>query len=533
MYQVSEAPAGIRDVINPRRGAVRTIPEMGWKDYLSAKDQLFTQFGLEDYVGCITGEMYSRPVPHVFRTSEIAPVTKLFAEEAPELYARIIPLLKAPIQTFNPDSRVGWPWFDHPDDKKARLMPAFASLEERGARETLDGSFIIMNIRLQPEPKTKVRDMMFIDDNGSVYSKKVDEKARTIEVGDLGELIAARTRLVFNMPYPNLYKQVLDTAIHNVLLSFPAFHHNMYSATGVLPVRGSILALDVKHFERHTAGVVRLRAELLGGLYADIVREFTDAPFLVPSDTRKKAWLIWPDREGGWSDQFASGDSAVAPSQKELFACLLKRFAREGLGVSAVQALDWVLQGGDERVTIRNYGDDNFFSGDPGALKELFSYLEDYLHVEEEDPPRFLGFYWVDGAFRLGKSSYLLKTWLNERKPGPPFREYPWFGWAEKRKIYAQYGTPDIAGAVFGYEDEVLAAHGLPWSLVLRNAAIEAQMLYMRAQAHRQPFWLLEKDYLLTAEEKIATGKYGYLTPGETGPMMARLLGSSWRSKLS
>jgi hypothetical protein len=288
----------------------------------------------------------------------------------------------------------------------------------------------------------------------------------------------------------------------------------------------------VKHFERHTASIARARASLIGGLYGDIVAEFTKAAFLCPSDTWKTAHFLWPDRDAGWSDQFASGDSAVAPLQKEIFACLYMEIAERLLRIPKNASLDWVLQGGDERFTIRNYGDDNSLNGDPGLLKEAFSFLKDYLEVEEEVPPKFLGFLWTENGWRLGVESYLTKTYLNERAPYTPFRKYPLFGWVEKRAIYSRYGVAQLEGEVFPMENHLLSANGHPWSEILVKAQKEALIAGSEAGTYSSPAWLLDKDYMMTADEKVASGMYEGLYPEETRTMIQHLLGKEWRAVL-
>jgi hypothetical protein len=242
--------------------------------------------------------------------------------------------------------------------------------------------------------------------------------------------------------------------------------------------------------------------------------------------------MLWPDRAGGWSDQFASGDSSVAPVQKEVFVALYQEFAETHLRIPASQSLAWVLQGGDARLTIRNYGDDNSLSGDQQVLSACFDFLRGYLEVEEEQPPKFLGFLWTDNRWRLGVESYLSKTYLNERKPGPPFRRFPYFGWTEKRKVYAEYGVAELEGAIFPRENLELEAAGLPWSKVQVKAAEEAFKAMGENGALISPSWLLDKDYLMTAEEKIESGLYEGMFPGETAPMIMHLLGPQWRKKI-
>lgn len=532
MYITSPAPKELREVVNPRRGAIRTVPGLGWKSFLQLKDELFGKFGLDGYQGCVTGEMLSRPVPHVFKVSETAALTELYEKRAPAVFSLILRRITPPLQPLNKQSRLGFPWFDRPESKRARLLPFFERILGGELEALMQGCFIIMNVRLQPEPKSKEREMAFVNDAGSVSIRKVTEKERTRPVGDLGDLVMARTRLVFNLPWPNLFKQVLDTAIHNVLLSFPVFHHNLYSKTGYLPLQPHVRALDVKHFERHTATLARARGALLGGLYSQISSTFAAAPFLCPSDSWKSTHLLWPDRANGWSDQFASGDSAVAPVQKEVFLCLYSAFAEQELGVPPGRSMEWVLAGGDSRLTIHNYGDDNLLSGDPAAVQAAFDFLGEYLHVEEEEPAKFLGFLATKEGFRLGKQSYLLKTWLNERAPYSAFRKYPMYGWVEKRKVYDEYGEADIRGEVFPFENALLGSAGLPWSDILVHAQREAMALATRSAAYRNPSWLLGKDYMMTAEEKIATGMYEGLYPGETKRYIQGLLGPDWRKLL-
>jgi hypothetical protein len=532
MYITRPAGSEFRSLINPRRGSIKSVPLLSWTAAENQADTLFERFGLEQYVGCTTAEMRRRPVPHVFKLEHTKALTDLYVSRGPEVLARILHQIKPPLQPLNKVSRLGWPFFSHPDSKRATLLPAFQKLEEEGAKAALDGCFIILNVRLQAESVKKKRTMMFVRDDGTVYEDDVLQEDRKVETGSGRTRVGSRTRLVFNMPYANLYKQVLDTAIHSVLLSYPAFHHNMYSATGTLPVQGDILFFDVKHFERHTAAIARARAQIIGGLYSDIVTEFTRAPFLCPTDTWKGAQFLWPDRAAGWSDQFASGDSAVAPLQKEVFACLYMEVAERVLGIERGNSLNWVLQGGDSRITIRNYGDDNSLSGDKGALREAFSLIKTFLEAEEEDPPKFLGFLWTTSGWRLGVESYITKTYLNERAPYTTFRKYPCFGWTEKRSVYRKYGVAALEGEVFPMENHLLAASGHPWSEVLINSQKESMLAGTEAGSYSTPNFLLDKDYLMTNEEKISSGLYEGLYPEETRDMIRRLLGTEWRAFL-
>lgn len=518
-------------IINPRRGPTLSVPWLDFQDQIKIQDQLFGQFGLDDLVGCTTAEMRSRPVPHVFEATKTKALTDLYVKWLPLIFARIIGELHPPTQVFNKTSRMGWPVFGRAQFKKEACLKFFQLVRD-GDFGFFENCFHTINVRLQAESRAKERDFLFIARDGLVYPRRIDEKARTFKSKKLGATrIASRTRLVFNLPVPNLYAQCFDTAVHNTLLKKASFHHNMYDPT-LAPFSGPTMFFDVKHFERATAGAVRARSALMGGKYGQIGDLFANAPFLCPSDDWKVAWLLWVDRESGWSDQFASGYSPVAPVQKEIFWALLAEFAVRTFGMSPDAALDWAAGGGDHRIRIKNYGDDNAYAGDEKALSDCFSFLKQYLDVELEDPPKFLGFlHRVDG-WKLGVRSYLEKTWLNERPPFSTFRKFPNYGWVLKRQIYKKFGVPELAKEVFPAEDDLLAAAGMPWSEVERAATLE-EATAKQFTALTLDSLVHDKDWLMTAEEKLKTGMFEGLTPDETAPIIKDLLSEEWLKRLA
>jgi hypothetical protein len=302
----------------------------------------------------------------------------------------------------------------------------------------------------------------------------------------------------------------------------------------ILPVKGEHLCLDVKHFERFTADAVRHRGmAVIGGVYGAITKLFAEIPFLVPTADWQDFFFIRPNRKEGWSDQFASGDSAVAPVQKEIFTALYAEYFTQTRSLSTDAAITLVLNGGDESLTIRNYGDDNSLSGDPGELSDVFSFLKQYLHVEVEDPPKFLGFEWRgDDGWQLPPSSYLLKTYLNERRPFSNFRRYPWLGWVLKRETYELLGDPVIAENIYPTENKLLEANGIPWSDIAEYAERERRASLM-TPGQLTPEWVLGKDYLMTAAQKLQTGQFIGFKPDRTAPIIKSLLSDEWRSKLT
>jgi len=284
--------------------------------------------------------------------------------------------------------------------------------------------------------------------------------------------------------------------------------------------------MDVKHFERHTASCVRARAQFLGGVYAKCGSISNKIPFAVPTDDWKQAVMIHVDRENGYSEQFGSGDSAVSPAQKEILMVLYASFAVTHFGMSRKAALHWVAAGGDHRLTIRNYGDDNSVDGDRKVVEDMVAYMAEYLTVEREVPEAFLGWqYHADKReWLLGRKSYILRGVYNERAPGTAFRTYPFLGWAEKRKVYAKRGEEIIRNEVFPYEDALIAKLGMPWSRVLQLAEEDREAMTLASRDFTNPLIVLEKDYALSAQEKIATGDFQGLAPEVTARWISKLL---------
>jgi hypothetical protein len=526
-----EQTKSLSKFVAPRRGAIASFPGLSVQSCTEIADQLFTQFNMQKYVGCVTAEPSKRPIPHVFPTSETRKLTDLYVRWAPSIFDRILSELTAPIQTFNKTSRLGWNSFEVLDNKLDRLDPVIAEcLRSDEVVEQYRPAFIIMNVRLQAEAADKEREFLFVKDDGTVYKETLGRKQRTVEVKGVGDRVSSRVRGVYNLPMLNLVKQTLDTAIHNVFLQHPAFHHDLFNGR-TLPVKGEHMCVDVKHFERHTAVLVRARAQLLGGLYAKIGRCFENIPYCCPTDTRDGFAFLYPDREKGFSEQFASGDSAVAPAQKEVFLALYAEYFVQTRHLDMRSAMDLVMRGGDDKLTIRNYGDDQSLSGDGAELKAVFAFLSEYLTVEVEDPPKFLGLAWELGKWVLTKESYLTKNYLNERRPFSNFRKYPFLGLVLKRAIFSKLGTPDHVTEVFPAEDRLLEQHGLPWSKVLQEAEVERVQAAARSGL-MDPNWVMGKDYLMTPEDKIKSGEFFGMMPSRTAPIIRRLLGTEWHKRI-
>jgi hypothetical protein len=209
-------------------------------------------------------------------------------------------------------------------------------------------------------------------------------------------------------------------------------------------------------------------------------------------------------------------------------------FFHTELGYPRTDCCNVVARGGDDRLTIRNYGDDNSIDGDEAVVKAFHAYIKQYLPVEIEDPPRFLGFQWYPefGKWMLPPTSYLTKVYNNERAPGSNFRKYPYLGWVEKRQVYSKIGHPSIRSEIFPYEDQLLNKLGLPWYDIVRRGDLDRKAAAQAGLDAVNTLALLGKDYAMTPKEQIAAGTHTGLSPEATRTIIPKLVGKHILSKL-
>lgn len=518
----AEHPKVLAEVVSKRRQVLSSVPNLDIARAHAVKTALFSKYNLREYIQQVSGEMHPRPIPHVSEEDEMQHrFRSAYVKYAPSLIREMVKVAEPPTQTYNKVSRVGWPFFNRPISKAEVAFFAFNQAEKDISY--LRDSFTITNVRLQPEPVDKVRNMQFVDDRGVVTDREVDLQARSVYVPQLGKDMACqRTRLIFNRAANNLALQPVDSMINNALSVFPVCKHNMFATEGSRPVRRYVLAFDVSHMERLTAALIEARTNLIGGPYMRQHNAMDAGGFCVRSATGKSWWHL-KRAVHGKIVQFGSGHSAVAPSQKEGLLCVFIALHVEHWGMSVQAAVQAVLSANTPWLHIMNYGDDNFLSAhDPAILKTAFDFIGKYLPIQVEDPPRFLGFEWTHNRkFVLTVKSYLLKTYLHERSPVGAFRKFPNFGWVEKRRTYLRHGNPTELVGVFDRENEELEKVGLPWKEVELKAEQEQ---HEASRFGLTPDALFGKDYLMTAEQLLATGGYDGIGPDVTGPFLRRVL---------
>lgn len=537
-YDIRRADQYFARLIPPRRMPFPTFSPI-WEGSVKAAslthdetyaltDDMLHFAGLDDYVGSSTFETAHptrkgwahRPITHYAHISEQQNLIDAYLASAAEMYKIILGNLEPCIQVYDKNSRVGAPIYKVLEHKLEALMPFFETLLT-GDLSLFDRPdvYTINNVRQQAEPKTKIREYIYVGPGGKPYLKKIGWADR---FDDEFKRHCSRLRLVFNYPLPNLLIQVVDTAIHKFFLRYPACSHNMAARIG-RPLPGFVLAMDVKHFERAIGCIMRHRHKFLGGLYAEITQRLLATPYLVPGDDGD-VYAARIRNDKGFVEQLGSGISAVAPVAKEVLMMLYALYLCKYQGLRFKEAFFTALGGGTEKLQIMNYGDDNLLFGDEDEVLRCFEFMKTFLTVEKEDPPKFLGhLYSPQDGFFLGRKSYVSNLYLAERGPKTRFRPYPFLGYTLRRHIFAEQGEAFIRNEIFDYEDRRLAERGYTPERIAEAAAQERQRVSAGSLDIAENR-ILEKEYLLSDEQKAQDVNYDILGKGITQKWIERLL---------
>lgn len=493
--------------ISSRQGIVSPIPNTEAIDVISYLDDKLSKSTycekFSKYYHTITAEPKKRPIPHIFQATEFDNIYELAKEWYPFWFNVIKKrLLLAEAVTYENRSRLGYPYFEHtkiPGDK-ARLVEEH--FKEYTSKDTLtEKPFTICNRRLQPEPYGKVREFLFINGEGVVYSESKPNYRLLFD-----DYYASRIRLVFNETFENLVKQVRDNQIHEVYLRSTVYHHDM---TKPKKLRKYVLFLDIKHFERCVGKLVRLRAKYLGNGYNKLQEHCSNAPYLVPDDEFKKCFLVEP--EDGYITQLGSGDSSVTGLGKEAPSIVFLSYIEKIVTTykNKERLIEEFLDNPQQfPILLLDYGDDMVVtSDDKELLYKFFEYLQIYLTAEIEEESKFLGYQYreKEDRFVLTILSFINNFYRPERAPYTAFRPYPMYGRRQRRLLYAEYGGPEI--------QEYLALDDEVFFHFYDKAAYEQEYLKEEAQVKSLPMNLiLEKEYLLTTEEKLTLPYYDRLS---------------------
>lgn len=491
--------------------ARRREPMTGWPGvsapvYQVLSDTVCEHTGNDEFVGLTMCEPKVRAAISVFKASEQQALVDVFTSYYPTLLKRLMTEVKLRPLRIEVGSKMGGPYYERRDDKVEILEREVFPKILAGELSFLDNQYTIVNIRLSAEKQSKIREVPIIRD-GVYQHVKITGQLRGTKLGS--GTFAARARPVYNPNVANNYKQVVDNSLHDVILGYAPFKHDMYKRKDTdFRLPGFILATDVKHFERCVGSLVAVRATFIGGKYNELQQLIASQPYLCSGDNYRHAYFVSP--VAGYLPQLASGDSCVAAIAKETLIVLYASYFAKKFRLTKEAAIDMALNGGDPKhCAFLNYGDDNLLYGHRKDVIECKEYLSQFLTIEIEDPAGLIGWEYnpTDGFF-LRDQSCTINFWKPERPPGPPFRPYFYLGFYLRYRTFRKYGSVRIK-EIEEKTWETMLDFGLDRKAIDTLATREAEIVGSKGLPLN---YVLGKNYMLTDAEKDALGSSKHIS---------------------
>lgn len=544
-FDVTELDHSFMTIVPKRMRPIRPYPGLTAHQADFIMQHLFDRFGFERFKGCWSFEMSKRAIPYVTTDARPLRVLEKFQRFIEPLLAIMLPNLTLYDQTYNKTSTLGYPIHANPNyalaaaEKRARaqIEPLVGepdqpiSDEERiellirakrsdlkrselfgifdqfraGDFSTMDNHMVTtLGRRNQHEDPLKERDVPFVSDSGVCYEETVDRRQYSEPMRALSDdvRVPMRTRIVNGPPVSNLYLQVVDTQIHSFLSSTPLCDSNIFAP---LPALQNVRSFDCKHYERDIGLLVDAWASTVGGIYERELLKLAHAPFVVPSDSWKKVFLLKPKLSKGQYLQLGSGLCVVSTLGKLANICVQIAYFVDVKKLATNDAIDATLRGHYDGLRRWAFGDDNRIAGNVDEGEQFIKWMGDHFNVVEDEVPQYLGALWSQNDQRsyLTLESFIVKYGLRERDyTAYPF---PYLGQIKRREKYKADGVRSIALEVQPFEEELYSMINIPWYNVVKNAAKEAQLaqkLGLKLTEHM----VLEKEYLASPKELLASG---------------------------
>jgi len=563
-FDVEELDHSFMSIIPKRLRAVRPYPGLTAHQADFIFQKVISRFGYSQFSVCWSYEMKKRAIPYVTTDERPMRVLRQFNRFIEPLLARMLPSLTLYEQTYNKTSTLGYPIHANPNyvqarvDKAARVSALTAYGEDPEAmsdderieaiirmrrsdkkRDVLfgifdqfeDGDFSSMDNHMvttlgrrdQHEDPAKLRETPFINDEGNCYEATIDRRNYSEPIRALSDdvRVPMRTRIVNGPAVSNLYLQVVDTQIHSYLSSSPLCDSNIFAP---VPHLDNVRSFDCKHYERDIGLLVDAWGATIGGIYERELFKLSHAPFVVPSDSWKKAFLIRPKLKKGQYLQLGSGLCVVATIGKLANICVQIGYFVDVKKLAITDAIDATLRGHYDGLRRWSFGDDNRVAGRETEAQSFIDWMAEHFNIVEDEQPQYLGAAWSQDNQRsyLTMESYIVKYGLRERDYSAyPF---PYLGQVKRREKYKADGVPAIGMEVQPFEDERYSEIGIPWYNIVKTAEKEAQL------AHRMGLKLtenmiLEKEYLSTTAELKASGFNFSLGMAKTEAVFRQLVG--------
>lgn len=560
LYDVKPAPRSLMEKIPKRKRPARPYPLLTAHQAEYVMQNLMKRFGYDEYLDSWSFEMRKRTIPYVSTDERPRRVADKFKMYGPHIMDAILPQIKLKKQTYNKVSALGWPINKNPNAERKSEAPEDPSdwsgiLNELRARLTntakrnvlfdefftrfdagdfsgFEEQFNTGNTRGQPESPDKIRELPFISADGSVYLEDVDRRKYAEPIRSLSdkEKVPLRHRLVVNASVINLYLQVWDTQVHSYLISHPISDSNMY--TRMIWDRETFVTFDCKHYERTIGMIVPLWAELVGGEYGQQLMAMATAPYLLPADDWKSCWFVRPKIGPGKYMQLGSGLSVVATIGKLANLAVAVGYYVEIKKLPIKAAIEVAFAGEYDGMRRWAFGDDNRLTGDAGEIERFLEYVGDHFDIELDEKPQYLGFVWRSDLHRwmLRNETYIVKGGLRERDYS--FYTFPFLGQIERRNTFREFGEPIVAEQVMPYEDALYADLGESMHSVATKATQE-NMIARELGVMLTREMVTDKDYLLTDEQKLASGLSFELPLERVAHAVKVLVGKSMQEKLN
>lgn len=564
-FITEELDRSFMSIVPKRLRAVRPYPGLTahQADFIFSRS--LTKFGFEQYKSCWSFEMRKRAVPYVTTDPRPLRVLEQFQRFIDPLLRHILPALKLYDQTYNKTSTLGYPIHANPNyvqaaadkaakvkaltldgedpgemsdeeriealihmrrsDKKREVLFGFFEHFEQGDFSAMDANMVTtLSRRNQHEAPDKIREVPFINDSGICYEEAVDRTRYSEPIKALSDdvRVPMRTRIVHGPAVSNLYLQVVDTQIHSFLSNTPLCDSNIFAP---LPHLENVKSFDCKHYERDIGLLVDAWGAAIGGIYQRELYKLAHAPYVVPSDTWKKVFLIKPKLAKGQYLQLGSGLCVVSTLGKLANICVQIAYFVDVKKLAISDAIEVTLRGHYGGLRRWAFGDDNRVAGSETEATSFIDWMSNHFNIVIDEHPQYLGARWSqeDQRSYLTLESYLVKYGLRERDYSAyPF---PYLGQIKRREKYKADGDRRIGQEVQPFEDEQYTNIGLPFYSVVKTAAKEAQLaqrLGLRLTEHM----ILEKEYLMSPREQLASGFNFNLGMARTEAVYRQLVGS-------
>lgn len=542
MFSVKHASSAFRRAIPRRIPFIRPFAHIPLADVNWMKIAAFNDAKLSEYNDCWTGEMSQRPIPFVSTDSKPLRTQEVFRRHIEAVLDYLCPNIQPAIQTINKVSSLGYPINCNPGSgTNAQGVKEYASkfdvvldifrILQTGDFSMFTDSYHTIGLRKQNESPDSKRDFQFISRSGKIFQQTISREQRIIDVPPLGAMIGSRSRTIVRPPVVNLWLQCWDTLLHNAIMQQPLHDANIYNTIS-WPSSTYFVTFDCKHYERYLGLCALTYANIIGGVYEEQALQLIHAPFIVPSNDWKQFFEIQPQYRQGVYPQYSSGLSSVAPLGKLTNICVQVEYFTKVKHQDERTAIATVFSGTSEGLRRWSYGDDNRVMGDKIEIENFCDFMSEYLEIERDDPPRYLGAIYRRDLCRwvLPRDTYVLKLYMPERDF--EFKKFPNLGMVERRITFTKYGEPEIGAHIIPFEDELWTAIGHPFTEIA-TAAVGERLAAARAGVHFSKWLVTDKEYLMTEQEKAASGMYWHLKPEVTTGIVLSLVGDTMRKKLT